>query len=113
MATDKDEWGHDPSVQRTRVVFSIMEKAQNALIKHLELSRFDGRLREIRETARRLFDRAFAATAAKGLNLDEEALTGIYIDALIQAFQRAGVPLPENLNMGSKAFADLTNEVLS
>jgi hypothetical protein len=113
MTADKDEWGHDPSVQRMRMVFSIMEKAQTALIKHLELSRFDIRLREIRETARRLFDRAFAATAKKKLSLDEAAITGIYIDALIQAFRRADVPLPDNLNIGSKAFADLTKGVLS
>jgi hypothetical protein len=41
----KDEWGHDPSILSMRRVFSYMEQAQQELLGHLNISRFDKRLR--------------------------------------------------------------------
>ncbi len=44
----EDEWGHDPSVQSMRRVFSWMEEAQQELLGHLDISLFDKRLRNVR-----------------------------------------------------------------
>ena len=55
----EDEWGHDPSVQSMRRVFCFMEEAQQQLLRDLNISLFDQRLRRGREHALKLFEQAW------------------------------------------------------
>ena len=66
MMPFEDEWGHDPSVQSMRRVFSFMEEAQQELLRRLNISLFDKRLRRSREQALELFEQSLASGCQKG-----------------------------------------------
>jgi hypothetical protein len=68
-----DEFGKDPTVQRTRKLFSMMEKMDKTLFESLQLTQFDERLRTIRETRQDLYEKAFSRAMHQGFYMDEEA----------------------------------------
>jgi hypothetical protein len=75
-------WDQDPSVQAMRRVFSRMEIAQKELLKQLNISHFDERLRVWRQTALELFERSCANARQQNIALDEEKIAGIYLHCL-------------------------------
>ncbi len=111
MRNNNDTWGHDPSVKKMRKVFSKMEETHNILLSQIKLSFFDNRLRDIRETARRLFDQAVVRTHPKDLSLDEKTMIGIYKDALIQALRRADIPVTTECIGDDKDVANFITKV--
>ena len=78
----EDEWGRDPSVQSMRRVFSFMEEAQHGLLSRLNISRFDRRLRSIREKALGLFEQAWPLAVRHGMMMSEKDAAPLYIYCL-------------------------------
>jgi hypothetical protein len=92
-----DEWGHDPSVQSMRRVFSHMEKAQNELLRNLKISFSDQRLRRGREQALKLFERVWPLAARKGITESEEDAALLYIHCLANGLSLNGISIPREV----------------
>ena len=90
----EDEWGHDPSVQRLRRVFSFIGDAQQELLRRLNISLFDQRLRRVRRQALELFERAWPLAVRQGMIMSEKDAAPIYIHCLARALSLVGVEVP-------------------
>lgn len=110
--TKRDEWGNNPSVQRMRNVFSRMEMAQKELLEKLNISPFDERLRRARETAKGMFERAWAIAASQGTDMGDEEGAGLYMHCLAWALGQCGVELSADVLPDDDRFAVLVQEVL-
>jgi hypothetical protein len=93
----EDEWGHDPSVQSMRRVFSFMEEAQQELLGRLDISLFDQRLRRGREQALELFEQTWPLAVRKRMTMSEKDAAPLYIHCLARALSLAGVEIPKDL----------------
>jgi hypothetical protein len=93
----QDEWGHDPSVQSMRRVFSLMEAAQEELLRYLNVSPFDPRLRCSREQALELFEHTQPLAIRQGIILYEKDTVPFYIYCLAQALDAVGIEVPNEL----------------
>jgi len=93
----QDEWGHDPSVQSMRRVFSLMEAAQEELLRHLNISPFDPRLRRSREQALKLFEQAWPLAIRQGIVLNEKDTVPLYICCLARTLDSVGIEVPNEL----------------
>ena len=90
----QDEWGRDPTVQSMRRVFAKMDAVQKEILKGLNLSPFDSRLRRRRDEARALFERAWAQAIRKGVVLSEEDVASLYAHCLVRALSLDGYHVP-------------------
>jgi hypothetical protein len=93
---DVDAWGRDPSVKSMRRVFSEMEIRQKKLLKALNISFYDPRLRFWRERALSLFESAWAKASRQGILLDEEKAGELYVGGLLKILQGEGIVAPES-----------------
>jgi hypothetical protein len=93
----EDEWGYDPSVQSMRRVFSLMGEAQQELLRRLNISLFDQRLRRVRRQALELFERAWPLAIRQGMIMSEKDAAPIYIHCLARALSLVGVEVPNEL----------------
>ena len=108
----EDEWGHDPSVQSMRRVFSFMEEAQQELLGRLNISLFDQRLRRARKQALELFERAWPLAVRQGIIANEKDAAPLYIQCLARALSLVGVEVPnELLPMDDKIIRFLQKEL--
>jgi len=108
-----DTWGNDPSVQYMRQVFSRMEIVQKNLIKKLEISTIDPRLRTIRENARVLFEKIWYNTDVQDFNLkDNDTSANVYSYCLAWSLNNAGIKVPEKFLPNDKRISNSIKEIL-
>ena len=107
MKLIQDEWGHDPSIQSMRRVFSLMEAAQEELLRHLNISPLDQRLRRCREQALKIFEQAWPLAIEKGMTLSEKDAASLYLHCLARAFNSVGVEVPKELLPGDEKIVRL------
>jgi len=110
--TFEDEWGHDPSVQSMRQIYSYVETAQQELLEHLKISPFDQRLRHSREQALELFERAWPLALRKGVMMDEKDAAPLYIHCLVRALGSMGVELPKEFSPADEKILRFLQEEL-
>jgi hypothetical protein len=108
----EDEWGHDPSVQSMRRVFSLMGEAQQELLRRLNISLFDQRLRRVRRQALELFERAWPLAIRQGMIMSEKDAAPIYIHCLARALSLVGVEVPRALLPGDEKIIRFLQETL-
>ncbi|MDY6793150.1 MAG: hypothetical protein SWH54_17930 [Thermodesulfobacteriota bacterium] len=113
MVIQSDDFGHDPSVQRMRKIFSAMEKCQWDMLEKLKITHFDQRLRNIRKTALELFGKSFPLAASKGMTLDVQASAMLYAFCLAQALRPVGIDVPDHVLPNNKALEKIITEALS
>ena len=113
MAIENDDFGHDPSVQRMRKIFSSMEKAQWDMLEKLKISTFDDRLRNIRKTALYLFEKSFPIAVSKGMDLDEKASAELYAFCLAQSLKPVGIDVADNFLPENKQLEAVVMEAIS
>ncbi|MFH0976581.1 MAG: hypothetical protein V1874_12435 [Spirochaetota bacterium] len=89
-----DEFGKDPTVQRTRTLFSLMERMDKALQEGLKLSAFDARLGTIRSIRQQLYERCFTRALRKGIYMDEEKALELFSHCQKTAAARCGFAYP-------------------
>jgi len=85
-----DEFGKDPTVQRTRILFSMMEKSDSALIKSLDLSPFDERLRTARIARLNLYNKVISLAFHKKIFVDENFALELFNHCQKIAFSKCG-----------------------
>ena len=108
----QDKWGHDPSVQSMRRIFSYMEEVHQELLGHLNVSFFDKRLRKVREKALELFERAWPLAVRQGIIANEKDAAPLYIHCLAKALSSVGIEVPnELLPMDGKIIRFLQKEL--
>ena len=112
MINERDEWGRDPSVLRMRQVFSCMETAQVELLKQLGISQFDSRLGRARETARQFFERAWALSVSRGVDIAEEEAAVLYIHCLVLSLSKCGMEVSDAVMPDDERLSALAKEVL-
>ncbi len=93
----RDEWGHDPSVQMMRRVFSSMEKAQSDLLRSLSLSLYDPRLRRARSRSRDLFEQTWPLAMQKEIVSHEKEAALLYMHCLVHALDQSRVSVPDQV----------------
>jgi hypothetical protein len=93
----EDEWGRDPSIQSMRRVFSYMDHAQQELLRHLNISRFDIRLRSVREQALEHFEKTWPLALRKGIISGEKEAAPFYNHCLARALNSVGIEVPKDL----------------
>ena len=108
----EDEWGHDPSVQSMRRVFSLMGDAQQELLRRLNFSLFDQRLRHVRRQALELFERAWPLAIRQGMIMSEKDAAPLYIHCLARALSLVGVEVPGALLPGDEKIIRFLQEKL-
>jgi len=92
---DRDDWGHDPSVQGMRRLFARMEIIQKELLERFNISLFDTRLRIRREEARTLFERLWPLAARQGAVVNEEDVSCLYAHCLARTLRGDGFDIPD------------------
>lgn len=108
----RDEWGHDPAVQMMRRVFSSMEKAQSDLMRNLNLSLFDPRLRRARSRARDLFEQIWPLALQKGIVANESGAALLFIHCLVHTLMLNGIEVPDPVWLKDDKIAKLLREKL-
>ncbi len=112
MINERDEWGRDPSVLRMRQVFSYMEAAQIELLKQLRISQLDSRLGRAREIAKGFFERAWALSVSRGMDIGEEEAAVLYIHCLAESLRKCGVEVSAEVLPDDERLSALADEVL-
>lgn len=91
---DPDTWGSDPSVQWMRRVFREIERRQQDLLRRLNLSAYDHRLRPWRERALVLFENAWVKASREGITLDDKKAGELYVSGLLRILRSEGIVAP-------------------
>lgn len=112
MVPSRDEWGHDPSVERMRRVFQAMEEAQEAFLREIGLSTLDVRLRRARENARSCFERVWPLALERGVTVGEKRAGLLYLHCLARALRTAGVRVPDKASLADESISRFLREVL-
>lgn len=113
MKQHVDEWGHDPAVQSARRAFSMMEAAQQIILKELDVPVFDNRLRRVRDMALAGHGKACGAAASQRRYLDETAYANVYACCFLWALAKRGVFVPNAMWEKHPEHADWVREVLA
>ena len=95
--TDIDEWGKDPSVQIMRKVFKGMENAQHELLKRLDITPYDLRIRRWRDQALALFERACGVANRMGITIDEHTASVVYVHCLAKVMSADRINIPPGI----------------
>ena len=93
----QDEWGHDPTVQMMRRIFSLVEKSQKDLLRDLKISSFDPRLRRARSRARDLFEQTWPLATQKEVVVNEGGAALLYMHCLSHALKLNGIEVLEQV----------------
>lgn len=105
-----DDWGRDPAVQGMRRVFAAAESAQGRLLKELNISPFDKRLRQWRKMALRVFEQNWARAARYGNALTEKDVGDLYAHCLARVLGTKGAPVPKEALPGNRTIEGLLEE---
>ena len=106
-----DEWGRDPSVKAMRSVFKAMEDALEGLLKQLDISPLDLRVRDWLEQALAKFERAWMEARRQGIPMDEKTAAAVYDHCLAKVIAAGGIKIPESRLAAEKVVEKLVCEV--
>jgi len=107
-----DDFGHDPTVQRTRKYFTRMEIMDSRLIERSGISMFDPRLRDGRDMRFKLFETACSLAARKGHRLDEEMALELFGLCQDMAFKTSGLPVSSSDQSENPKLLSLIKEAI-
>jgi len=109
--TEIDEWGKDPSVQVMRKVFKGMESAQHELLKRLDITPYDLRIRRWRDQALSLFERAWGVASRMGITIDEHTASLVYVHCLAKIMGAERINIPSGVLPDAKSVERIFKEV--
>ncbi len=89
-----DEFGKDPTVQRTRKLFAKMESADKVLFESLRIDPLDMRVRAIRDLRQSLYEKTFMRAMKKGIYMDEDAALLLFNHCQKIAVKKNGFEYP-------------------
>ena len=105
-----DEWGHDPSVHGMRRVFGRMESLHRDLLKRLNLSPLDERLRRCRELSRNLFEKTWPLAQRKRLTQTEEDAANLYLHCFVTILNWEKIKVSDDVFSGEKKILQFMSE---
>jgi hypothetical protein len=108
---DMDEWGKDPSVWFMRKVFKEMEKAQQELLKRLDITPYDLRIRRWREQTLALFERAWGVSNRIGITMDEHTASLVYVHCLAKVMSAERINITSGILSEVKGIERILKEV--
>jgi hypothetical protein len=111
--TEMDEWGKDPSVQFMRKVFKEMENAQHELLKRLNITPYDPRIRRWREQALALFERAWGVANWMGIAMDENTASALYAHCLAKIMGAERINISAGILPEARSLERIFKEVFS
>ena len=88
-----DEFGSDPNVQIMRRIFAKIEESQKIIIRTLDISPIDPRLRKWREIARDEYERSFHERIRRGGPINDNEASTIYIDCFVKVLIQDGIDI--------------------
>ncbi len=108
---DVDQFGHDPQVRFLRRAFAAMEASQNKLLKELNISFFDERLKRIRSATLRLFEKVWMAHNRWDVSIDEKEMADIYLHCLAHILNVHRINIPKGLFSTNERIDKIIREV--
>ena len=109
---NEDNFGRDPQIRYMRRVFAGMEKAQATLLKKLDMTVFDERLRRFRDIALKLFERTWPLAIRKGIVQNEEEAAVLYMYCLSHVFATRGIEVPRGTLPAHRTIEEFAKEAL-
>jgi hypothetical protein len=109
---DRDQFSHDPQVRFLRHAFAGMEETQDNLLKDMNVSPFDNRLRHMREMALNLFEKVWMVYNRWGASIDEQEMTDIYVCCLAHILDSQRIKVPAELLPANEKIEKLIKEVM-
>jgi hypothetical protein len=106
-----DEWGRDPSVQAMRKTFKAMETSLELILKRLDISPYDHRIRGWLEKALAQFERSWGVAHQMGIPMDEEMAPAVYARCFAKVIGAEGIEVPQVLLPQVKEAERLVHEV--
>jgi len=107
-----DEWGRDPSVRAMRGIFKTMEDAVDDLLKQLNISPLDHRVRGWLEQALANYERAWVEARRQGVPMDEKMATAVYGHCLVKVIGADGIKIPDKALAMESDVGELIREVV-
>jgi len=107
-----DEWGRDPSVRAMRGIFKTMEDSVDDLLKQLNISPLDHRVRVWLEQALAEYEGAWIEARRQGVRLDEKMAAAVYAHCLGAVIGADGISVPESRVTIDKDVERLIREVV-
>jgi hypothetical protein len=109
---NRDTFGRDPQIQYMRSVFARMEQAQGLLLKEINMTPHDVRLRRFRDMALKLFEKTWAIAMHKGIIENEEGAAILYLYCLSYALSTGGISVPPRVLPENGKIEAFVKEVL-
>jgi len=106
-----DEWGRDPSVQAMRKVFQAIETSLEGILKRLDISPYDDRIRGWLEKTLAKFERSWGVAHQMGIPMDEEMAPAVYARCFAQVIGAEGIEIPQDLLPHVETAERLAHEV--
>jgi hypothetical protein len=107
-----DEWGRDPSVRAMRGIFKTMEDTVDGLLKQLNISPLDHRVRGWLEQALANYERAWVEARRQGVPMEEKMATAVYGHCLGKVIGADGIKIPEKALAIESDVGELIREVV-
>ena len=86
---------------------------QKKLLEHVGVSPLDLRLRQARDKARILFEKAWSHSATKGVSMGDDETAGLYLYCLSWALGQSGVEVPDNFLPQDERLKSIIREIIS
>ena len=109
---DPDKWGKDPAVRAMRDIFRAMERAQNDFLGQMDIVPYDIRIRNWREKALAIFERAWGSANRIGVDMNARTAPEIYTRCLASVMASDGVKIPDSMLSPGGILETLLKEVL-
>ena len=107
----EDQFGRDPQVRHLRLIFARMEQKQKELLGHIGVSPSDYRLRRVRETALRHFEKAWMLAGRRGAVETEDEIGDLYILCLAKVLSGNHINVPGEFLPSNSKISDAVKEV--
>jgi hypothetical protein len=111
--TDVDTFGRDPQVRYMRRIFASLEEAQNTFLGSAHISPAEGRLRQVREHALKMFERSWFACLERTNAAADDIAVDIYLICLGKALIQSGFDVPDDVLPRRDDLRKLVDEVLT
>ena len=106
-----DQFGRDPQVRYLRRVFAGMERKQSELLERIGVVPTDYRLKRIRETALKHFEKAWMLAGRRGVVESEDEIGDLYIVCLGRILTGNRITVPGEFLPSNAKINDVVKEV--
>jgi len=107
----EDQFGKDPQVKYLRKVFTEIERKQSELLERIGVVPSDYRLRRVRETTLKHFEKAWMLAGRRGAVETEDEIGDLYILCLAKVLSGNRISVPGEFLPSNTKINDVVKEV--